>query len=280
MRLDELLCRARLRLERAGSPSARLDAEILMGHVLGVDRTWLYTWGDSEVPLFERARFEALVAARAAGRPVAHLTGEREFWGLVLATSPSTLIPRPDTETLVEAALERASGECGRLLDLGTGTGAIALAFASERPAWRVLGLDRHPEAVALARDNAERLGIVNAEFREGDWFAGLAGEAFDLVVANPPYIAANDPHLVRGDVRFEPRTALVAGEEGLADLHHLVREGGRHLVPYGWLLLEHGHTQAAVVRQALQEAGYQAVTTVRDLAGHERVSLGRWNRE
>lgn len=275
VRLDELLSRARLRLERAGSPSARLDAEVLMGHVLGVERTWLYTWGDSEVALFQRARFEALVAARAAGRPVAHLTGEREFWGLALATSPSTLIPRPDTETLVEAALDLAAGESGRLLDLGTGTGAIALAFASERPGWRVLGIDRHPEAVVLARHNAARLGIANADFRESDWFAGLAGETFELVVANPPYIAADDLHLARGDVRFEPRTALVAAQEGLADLRHLVGTAGRHLVPGGWLLLEHGHTQAAAVRHALIDAGYQGVATLRDLASHERVSLG-----
>lgn len=276
VRLDELLSRARLRLERAGSPSARLDAEVLMGHVLGVERTWLYTWGDSEVALLARARFEALVAARATGRPVAHLTGEREFWGLALATSPSTLIPRPDTETLVEAALDLAAGEGGRLLDLGTGTGAIALAFASDRPGWQVFGVDRQPEAVALARHNAARLGIANADFRESDWFAGLAGETFDLVVANPPYIAVGDPHLSKGDVRFEPRTALVAAEGGLADLRHLVGTAGRHLVPGGWLLLEHGHTQAAAVRHALLVAGYQAVATLRDLAGHERVSVGR----
>ncbi|MCH4561588.1 peptide chain release factor N(5)-glutamine methyltransferase [Halomonas sp. EGI 63088] len=277
MRLDALLARATARLDRAGSPSARLDAEVLLCHVLGVDRAWLYTWGDREAPCHERARFEALLAARAAGRPVAYLTGEREFWGLVLATDPSTLIPRPDTEVLVEAALARAEAPRGRLLDLGAGTGAIALAFASERPGWRVLGVDREPAAVALARRNAERHGLDNAEFRQSDWFAVLAGEAFELIVANPPYVAADDPHLVSGDVRFEPRSALVAAGEGMADLHHLVREARGHLRPGGWLLLEHGCEQAAAVRCALVASGYGEVASLCDLAGRERVSLGRY---
>ncbi|MDI5984259.1 peptide chain release factor N(5)-glutamine methyltransferase [Halomonas sp. M4R5S39] len=276
MRLDVLVARGAARLARAGSPSARLDAEVLLCHVLGVDRTWLYTWGDREAPRLERARFEALLAARATGRPVAYLTGEREFWGLRLATAPSTLIPRPDTEALVEAALARAVAPQGRLLDLGTGTGAIALAFASERPGWRVLGVDLRPEAVALARCNAERLGIANAEFRQSDWFVALTGEAFELIVANPPYVAEDDPHLSIGDVRFEPHGALVAEAQGLADLLHLVREARNHLEPGGWLLLEHGFDQAAAVRRALVAAGYGEVASLHDLAGHERVSLGR----
>lgn len=275
MRLDVLVSRAASRLQSAGSPSARLDAEVLMCHVLRVDRTWLYTWGDRHAEPFPRARFEALVAARAAGHPVAHLTGEREFWGLGLATDASTLIPRPDTETLVEAALERAGQTSGRLLDLGTGSGAIALAFASERPGWRVVGVDREPAAVALAQRNAERLGIGNAVFHESDWYSAVAGERFNLVVANPPYIDAHDPHLALGDVRFEPRSALVAGEAGLADLRHLVRGARAHLAPEGWLLLEHGYQQAAAVREALREAGFSDVTSIADLGGHERVSLG-----
>ncbi|PMR67254.1 protein-(glutamine-N5) methyltransferase, release factor-specific, partial [Halomonas heilongjiangensis] len=164
----------------------------------------------------------------------------------------------------------------GRLLDLGTGTGAIALAFASERPGWRALGVDLRPEAVALARGNAERLGIANAEFRQSDWFAALTGEAFELIVANPPYVAEDDPHLAVGDVRFEPHSALVAREQGMADLLHLVREARNHLEPGGWLLLEHGFDQAAAVRRALVAAGYGEVASLRDLAGHERVSLGR----
>ncbi|MFY0990850.1 peptide chain release factor N(5)-glutamine methyltransferase [Halomonas sp. C05BenzN] len=276
MRLDVLLARAAGRLQAAGSTSPRLDAEVLLCHVLGVDRTWLYTWGDREAASWARARFEALVAARAAGRPVAYLTGEREFWGLRLATDPSTLIPRPDTETLVEAALEKAAAATGRLLDLGTGSGAIALAVASERPGWRVLGVDLRPEAVALARRNAARLGIANAEFRHSDWFAALAGETFEIIVSNPPYVAEDDPHLAQGDLRHEPHSALVAAEQGMADLRHLVGEARDHLLPGGWLLLEHGFDQAAAVRRALVARGYEEVTSLRDLAGHERVSLGR----
>ncbi|WP_089686594.1 peptide chain release factor N(5)-glutamine methyltransferase [Billgrantia gudaonensis] len=276
MPLDRLLSRAAVRLRAAGSPSPRLDAEVLLCHALGCDRTWLYTWGDGEAPRLARARFEALVAARVQGHPVAYLTGEREFWGLSLATHPSTLIPRPDTETLVEVALALAPASAGRLLDLGTGTGAIALAFASERPDWSVVGVDCQAEAVALARRNAERLAIGNAEFRTSDWFTALPGERFELIVANPPYIAADDPHLKQGDVRFEPVSALVAGAEGLDDLRLLIAASRDHLVEGGWLALEHGHAQGAAVRERLMASGYAEVTTRRDLAGRERVSLGR----
>ncbi|MFG6137620.1 peptide chain release factor N(5)-glutamine methyltransferase [Halomonas sp. B23F22_10] len=279
MRLDLLLARAAQRLLDAGSPSARLDAEVLLCHVLEVDRTWLYTWGDREADGETEARFETLIASREAGHPVAHLTGEREFWGLSLATSPATLIPRPDTETLVEAALAVA-GETGRLLDLGTGTGAVALAFASERPGWAVTGVDLRPEAVALARDNAARHGLGNARFLVSDWFSALdeeGGDArFELIVSNPPYIADDDPHLARGDVRFEPRSALVAAADGLADLRHLVATAQGHLAADGWLMLEHGAGQAAAVREALAAAGYREVASRRDLGGHERISLGR----
>lgn len=294
MTLDQLVRHAALRLQAAGSPSPRLDAEVLWMHVTGRDRTWLYTWGDriwgdrtrgdrtavdSAEARWQQARFDALIAARAQGMPVAYLTGEREFHGLALATSPETLIPRPDTETLVEAALERATAASGRLLDMGTGTGAIALAFAGERPGWQVDGVDIGPEAVALARDNAARLGIGNARFVHGDWFAALADDplpAFDLIVANPPYIDVADPHLRQGDVRFEPRSALVAAEAGLADLRHLVDRAGGYLTPGGWLALEHGHTQARAVRDMLDQAGYARVASLRDLGGHERVTLGR----
>ncbi|GAB2783328.1 peptide chain release factor N(5)-glutamine methyltransferase [Halomonas shantousis] len=277
MRIDRLLTLAAARLQAEGSPTPRLDAEVLMMDATGRDRVWLYAWGDRELQGFERARFEALVAARAIGHPVAYLIGEREFWGLALTTSESTLIPRPDTECLVEAALARTASPRGDMLDLGTGTGAIALAFASERPGWRVLGVDRVAEAVQLARLNAERLGIDNARFAQSDWFAAIASERFDLIASNPPYLADNDCHLERGDVRFEPRSALVAKEAGLADLHFLIRAAREHLEPGGWLLLEHGMAQGVPVREALTAAGYHAVTTLPDLAGHERVSLGQY---
>lgn len=280
MSLDALLKQAAQRLQRAGSSSPRIDAEVLLCHVLGRDRTWLYTWGDKVCPLWEQARFDALVAARAQGTPVAYLTGEREFWGLRLATSPDTLIPRPDTETLVELALSRVSQPQGRMLDLGTGTGAIALAFASEQPDWQIVGVDLRLEAVALATRNAQALGIANAKFAQSDWFAALGehveeGRRFDIIVSNPPYIAADDPHLGEGDVRFEPRSALVADACGMADLLHLVSSAQRYLAASGWLLLEHGYRQADKVRRAFKAAGYQNVESVRDLGGHERVTLG-----
>lgn len=276
MRLDVLLGRAAERLARSGSPSPRLDAEVLLGHVLRVERTWLYTWGDRTAPIVAQARFEALVAARAAGRPVAHLTGEREFWGLALTISPHTLIPRPDTETLVEILLELARGARGRMLDLGTGTGAIALAFASERAGWEALGIDCVPEAVTLAEANARRLGIDNARFLASDWFAALDGERFVLVAANPPYIAEQDPHLAQGDVRFEPRSALVAADSGLADLRHIAEGAMGHIEPGGWLVMEHGHDQAVAVRDLLQGCGYVEVASRRDLGGRERVTFGQ----
>ncbi|MGO2242494.1 MAG: peptide chain release factor N(5)-glutamine methyltransferase [Halomonas sp.] len=281
MSFDALLKQAAQRLQAAGSLSPRVDADVLLSHVTGRDRTWLYTWGDQRCPTWEHARFNALVAARAQGTPVAYLIGEREFWGLRLATSPDTLIPRPDTETLVAQALSRATASAGRLLDLGTGTGAIALAFASERPAWEVLGMDVRAEAVALAVRNALALAITNAAFCQSDWFSALnidekSVASFDMIVSNPPYIAADDPHLAQGDVRFEPRSALVAKADGMADLLHLVNAAQRYLAPSGWLMLEHGYTQANKVRMALSSAGYQNVESVCDLGGHERVTLGR----
>ncbi|MFN2409692.1 MAG: peptide chain release factor N(5)-glutamine methyltransferase [Halomonas sp.] len=279
MTLDALLKQATERLARAGSPSARLDAEVLLGHVIERDRSWLYTWGDKGCSTWQQARFDALVAARAQGYPVAYLTGEREFWGLRLITSPDTLIPRPDTETLVAVALSRAAQPQGRLLDIGTGTGAIALAFASERPGWQVTGVDLLPAAVTLAQTNATRLGLGNARFQQSDWFSAFAAPpetvAFDMIVANPPYIAAEDPHLKQGDVRFEPASALVAGAAGMADLMYLVVTAKAYLSDSGWLMLEHGYDQAAQLREAMQVAGYQNVETVRDLGGRERVTLG-----
>lgn len=283
MTLDALLTEATTRLNQAGSSTPRLDAEVLLCHVIERDRTWLYTWGDRDGERWQCARFAALVAARAQGKPVAYLVGVREFWGLALMTSPATLIPRPDTEALVEAALARASASSGALLDLGTGTGAIALAFASERPRWEVRGVDVQAQAVALAERNAQALSITNVRFEQSDWFSAFVSQVntpvFDIIVSNPPYIAADDPHLKQGDVRFEPRSALVAESGGMADLFHLVTCARQFLAVSGWLMLEHGHTQASGVRAALSQAGYNSVESLRDLAGHERVTLGRFNK-
>lgn len=276
IRADEAVRSAAVELGSV-SETARLDAEVLLCHLIEKPRTWLYAWGDQLLSADTQAAFAALIAKRQAGEPVAYLTGQREFWGLMLETAPSTLIPRPDTELVVEAAVARATAAAGTLLDLGTGTGAIALAFASERPEWRVTGGDVVPDAVALARRNAQRLAITNATFVESNWFAGLAEAAcFDLIVSNPPYIAADDHHLREGDVRFEPRSALVADDNGLADLRHLVDAAWQHLQPGGWLLLEHGWAQAPKVCAMLKACGYQHVESLQDLGQQPRVSVGQ----
>ncbi|WP_277811039.1 peptide chain release factor N(5)-glutamine methyltransferase [Chromohalobacter canadensis] len=276
MTYDTLLTRAARRLQAADSASPRLDAEVLMMHAASVTRAWLYTWGDRELTGVSRARFEALVAARALGHPVAYLIGEREFWGLRLRVDEATLIPRPDTECLVEALLAKMPYGPGKALDLGTGTGAIALALASERPTWHVTGVDREEAAVIIAKDNAQHLGIANATFLVSDWFGALENATFDVIAANPPYIAEDDPHLTQGDVRFEPRSALVARDAGLADLHYLAMTARGHLVAGGWLALEHGWEQASRVREALAQAGYEDVFSETDLGARERLTLGR----
>ncbi|GAA5523998.1 release factor glutamine methyltransferase [Microbulbifer aestuariivivens] len=262
--------------ELAQSDSARLDLEVLLGHVLGRSRTWLYTWPEYALSDSEQQQFERLLKRRAAGEPVAHLTGEREFWSLPLLVDSSTLIPRPDTELLVETALALCPQSRQRVLDLGTGSGAIALALASERPAWQLLAADKSPQALALAERNRSRLELGNVQLLQSDWFAGIPAQTFDLIVSNPPYIDAADPHLEQGDVRFEPRSALVAGRQGLADIDTIVAASGDYLAPGGWLLVEHGWQQAAAVRALFAGAGLVGVDSRRDYGGHERLTLGR----
>lgn len=258
------------------SDSAALDAELLLCHCLGRSRTYLYTWPEQEVAPAPAQQFENLLARRADGVPVAYLTGRREFWSLDLAVDDSTLIPRPDTERLVEVALERVGAASAAVLDLGTGTGAIALALARERPHWRVLGADIHADAVRLAAANAARLGIANADFVQSDWFAALpAGARYTLIVSNPPYIDADDPHLQQGDVRFEPRRALVAAQHGLAAFAAIIDGAPAALETPGHLLFEHGADQGAAVRALLAQAGFTAIATWNDLGGRERVTGG-----
>lgn len=266
--------------ELPDSPSARLDAELLLAHVLGKPRSYLRTWPEREPDAAQCAAFAALLERRRAGEPVAYLLGRQGFWSLELEVAPHTLIPRPDTELLVETALALGPGGPARVLDLGTGTGAIALALACERPAWQVLGVDRVAEAVLLAERNGARLGLANARFVESRWFSALAGERFAMIVGNPPYIAADDRHLSEGDVRFEPASALVAGQDGLDDIRLIVHEAPEHLEAGGWLLLEHGYDQAAAVRALFAARGFTAVESRRDLGGHQRITLGRWNGE
>ncbi|WP_278959182.1 peptide chain release factor N(5)-glutamine methyltransferase [Aquipseudomonas alcaligenes] len=263
--------------ELPASPTARLDAELLLAAVLGKPRSYLRTWPEHEPGAEQLAAFAALLERRRMGEPVAYILGHQGFWSLDLEVAPHTLIPRPDTELLVETALQLAPATSQRLLDLGTGSGAIALALASERAGWQVIGVDRIAEAVALAERNRQRLKLGNAEFRQSSWFDGLAGERFDLILSNPPYIAADDRHLGEGDVRFEPLSALVAGVDGLDDIRQIIAQAPRHLQAGGWLLLEHGYDQAEAVRELLAAAGFTAVDSRRDLGGHQRISLGRW---
>lgn len=257
------------------SDTPRLDVELLLGHVLGRDRTWLVTWNDRDVSAADEALFAALLARRAVGEPIAHLVGSREFWTLELAVTPATLIPRPDTEVLVELALQTGPDESARVLDLGTGTGAIALALANERQAWQVTAVDAWQDAADLAERNRAHCGLSNVTVLCGHWFEPVAGERFDLIVSNPPYLAADDPHLSEGDVRFEPVSALVSGPTGLEDLALIAAQAPAYLHADGWLLLEHGEAQGAAVRQLLEDAGLAGVQSWRDLGDRERVSGG-----
>ena len=262
------------------SPTPRLDAELLLADVLGKPRSYLHTWPERELEAEQLERYQAMLARRQAGEPVAYILGQQGFWSLELEVAPHTLIPRPDTELLVETALALLPGTPSTLLDLGTGTGAIALALACERPAWRLTGVDRVPEAVALAERNRARLKLSNVRFIESQWFSALAGERYELIVSNPPYIAADDHHLAEGDVRFEPSSALVAGADGLDDIRLIIAQAPEHLEAGGWLLLEHGFDQAVAVRELLSARGFSSVESRRDLGGHERISLGRFFHE
>ncbi|RKQ38141.1 peptide chain release factor N(5)-glutamine methyltransferase [Enterobacter sp. R1(2018)] len=259
------------------SESPRRDAEILLGFVTGKARTFILAFGETELTAQQLQQAEALLARRVRGEPVAHLVGEREFWSLPLRVSPATLIPRPDTECLVEQALARMPAEACSVLDLGTGTGAIALAIASERPDCEITALDLIPAAVELARSNADRLGITNVKVLQSDWFSALNSQRFSIIVSNPPYIDRDDPHLAQGDVRFEPLSALVADNLGLADIHRLIETSGQFLEPGGWLLLEHGWQQARQVQQLFTAAGFVEVQTCQDYGGNDRLTLGRY---
>lgn len=262
---------------RAISESPKLDAELLLRKVLGRSASWLRIWPDAELSADDVARFLALLAQRQAGRPMAYILGEREFWSLRLNVNDATLIPRPDTELLVELALTRIPDDSAvRLADLGTGSGAIALALAHERPLVQVVATDASEQALQVARENALRAAIAHVRFVQGYWYVPLGGQRFDLIVSNPPYIADNDPHLARGDVRFEPRSALTAGPDGLDDLRTIIAGAPAHLTPGGHLLVEHGYDQAARVCALFADAGFIDVESHQDLGGNDRVVSGR----
>lgn len=264
-------------LRHLDGADARAEAQILLAHVLGRPRSWLFAWPEHEPDAAQREVYAGLVEARARGEPIAYLTGRRDFWNLDLAIGPAVLIPRPETELLVELALARLPLDrevC--VADLGTGSGAIALAIASERPQARVLATDASEAALEVARGNARRLGLGKLEFARGNWCEVLGGRRFDLIVSNPPYIASGDPHLAQGDLRFEPAAALASGKDGLDALRAIVAQAPEHLVERGWLLLEQGYDQAAAVRDLLAGSGFESIGSARDAAGHERVSFGR----
>lgn len=260
------------------SENPRREAEILLAWVSGKPRSFILAFAETTLNNVQQQQLADLLARRQRGEPIAYLTGEREFWSLPLRVSPATLIPRPDTECLVEQALIRLPATACHILELGTGSGAIALALASERPDCQVTALDIVPQAVALACDNVRRLALTNVRVLQSDWFAALmpGDQQFAMIVSNPPYIAANDQHLQQGDLRFEPRSALVAEDQGLADLATLIHDARAFLQPAGWLLLEHGWQQGRAVRQLLQQSGYQGIVTCQDYAGCERVSLAQ----
>jgi release factor glutamine methyltransferase len=270
---------ARLRAGPAGAQpvaSAQLDAEVLLAHALGLPRATLRSHPEAPAATAGAHIYQQLIERRAAGEPLAYLTGWREFWSLQLAVSAHVLVPRPETELLVERALALHAQPTARIADLGTGSGAVALALASERPAWRIIATDISAPALAIARANAHRLGLSGVEFRAGSWFEPLGEERFDLIVSNPPYVAADDAALTDPALAHEPPIALVAGQDGLASLRALARGAPGYLKAAGWLLLEHGAAQGAQVRHELVLAGFAHVRSHRDLAGHERMTEGQ----
>lgn len=261
---------------RLNGDEAAFEAQLLLQHVLNVNRAWLIAHADDELNASDKAIFDALIRRRVAGEPIAYILGYREFYGLTLKVTPDTLIPRPDTETLVEAALQKIEPNLPlSICDLGTGTGAIALAIAKNRPLAQVTAVDFSEGALAVAQENAQQLNIRNVNFLKSDWLSNLNQQRFDIIVSNPPYIEVDDTHLAQGDLRFEPMTALASGKDGLDAIRHIIAQAPEHLHANGWLMFEHGYKQANSVAQLMQLAGFVDVTHAQDLSGIQRVTLG-----
>ena len=256
---------------------AKFEAQLLLQNALQVNRAWLLAHEQDVLQAVANADFETLLTRRLAGEPVAYILGSREFYGLNLIVTPDTLIPRPDTETLVEAALDKipTNTSCA-ILDLGTGTGAIALAIAKHRPLAQVTAVDASPGALRIAEHNAQQLDLTHVRFSLSDWFAAIEGERFNLIVSNPPYIEQDDTHLTQGDLRFEPMTALASGANGLDDIRKIITHSLVHLLPQGWLMLEHGYNQAHLVADLMAENGLVDIATIKDLGGNDRVTIGK----
>lgn len=263
-------------LQLADGESAKLDGRVLLAHCLEQTQTYLFTWPDKTLTEQQWQDFQQLVKRRSTGEPVAHITGLRDFWTLTLAVSPATLIPRPETELLVELVLGLNLGENVNACDLGTGTGAIALALASEQPHWQLVGVDLIEEAVALAKSNAKRNQLRNVEFIQSSWFDNLAGRTFNVIVSNPPYVEPDSPYLREGDVRFEPLSALTADNQGMADIEHIAQHARTHLSANGWLLVEHGFEQGQAARRVFSQHGFVNVSTHKDLNELDRVTIGQ----
>ena len=252
------------------------EMKLLMRHFLGVDAAWLISHENDSLEANQLEALEALVQRRLNGEPIAYILGSREFYGLQLKTTPATLIPRPDTETLVEAALAKIPQNASlNILDLGTGTGAVALAIASQRPQTKVTAVDASLEALKVATENAQSLNLSNVRLIESNWFSALGGEKFDVIVSNPPYIAKDDEHLKQGDLRFEPLSALASGVDGLDDIRKIIQDAPDYLNPNGWLMLEHGYNQAHAVAALLNARGFSKVDHAKDIAGTLRVTFG-----
>lgn len=255
----------------------RIDAEFLMAYVLAKPLSWLYAFSDRNLSDEQAAAFESALVRRLAGEPVAYITGRRGFWSFDLHVTPDTLIPRPETELLVELALACLHPEKkSTMLDLGTGSGAVALAIASERPQAQVIAVDYSEAALAIAMGNARQLKLVNTQFFHGSWFAPVTGKRFDTIVSNPPYIENSDPHLQQGDLRFEPSSALTPGPDGLADLRIITAQAPKHLHSGGWLLVEHGYDQGEAVRELFAHAQFKNISTEQDLEHRDRVTMGQ----
>lgn len=272
--IASLLARAGIDLPHSETPD--IDARFLLADVLRCSVSQLLVRGERELTAEQSQRYADMLARRRLGEPIAYVLGSQGFWSLELAVAPHTLIPRPDTETLVEHALTLSLPSDAHVLDLGTGTGAIALALAAERAAWRIVGVDHVVEAVDLAEQNRQKLGFAGVRFAQSHWFDSVEGR-FDLIVSNPPYIRSDDPHLAQGDVRFEPLSALISGEDGLDDIRQIIQQASGFLNEGGWLWLEHGFDQAEAVRDLLAARGYVEISSQRDLGGHERITGARW---
>ncbi|MDM7861189.1 peptide chain release factor N(5)-glutamine methyltransferase [Alteromonas sp. ASW11-36] len=275
--LEQALQLGKVALSQAGIESATIDARVLVKHVCDVDDTFLYTYPEKLLSAAQQAQYEQLLSRRVEGEPIAYILGYRDFWDMRLQVSSATLIPRPETEVLVETALAKCTQTGLSVCDLGTGTGAIALALAKEQPTWQVIGVDLIDDAVALAKSNAAQLKLPNVTFRQSRWFAALSSQSFHLIVSNPPYVEPDSPYLQQGDLRFEPSSALTAKDNGMADIAHVIATAPDFLAIDGWLMIEHGYAQAESVRQLLVTRGFSEVESVCDLQGHPRITLGQW---